>query len=124
MNLKQFLTLMALGTALCWAMFILVILNMEPSSGLALMFFYVSLFLSLVGTLSIAGLSARVIVFKKDVIFREVKNSFRQAILLSFLLAAALFLQSKRILAWWNIILLILALTALECLLVSLKSKI
>ncbi|MFH0856538.1 MAG: hypothetical protein V1860_01415 [bacterium] len=123
MNLKQFLTLMAIGTVLCWAMFFLVIFNMEPSSSLALIFFYASLFLSLFGTLSMAELSARVMAFKKDVIFREVRNSFRQAILLSFLFITILFLQSKRLLAWWNIILLIMALTAIECLIVSLRTK-
>ena len=98
MNLKQYLTLMCIGTALCWAMFLLVIFNMSPENGvIALIFFYSSLFLSLIGTLSIIGLSIRVMLIKKRVIFREVKNSFRQAFLFGILIISILFLQSKNI---------------------------
>lgn len=123
MNLKQFLTFMLIGTALSWAMFLLVILKMEPSGSLAIMMFYISLFLALMGSLSIIGLTIRVIFLKRNVIFKEVKNSFRQAILLSFLLIAVLFLQSKRLLSLWNMVFLVIALTALESFLSSLRTK-
>lgn len=123
MNLKQFLTFMLIGTALSWAMFLLVILKMEPSGSLAIMMFYISLFLALMGSLSIIGLTIRVIFLKRNVIFKEVKNSFRQAILLSFLLIIVLFLQSKRLLSLWNMVFLVIALTALESFLSSLRTK-
>lgn len=122
MNLKQYLTLMVVGTALCWLMWILVIFNIEPMSGIfALFFFYASLFLSLLGTLSIIGLSTRVILLRKNVIFKQVRNSFRQALLLSTFFIISLILQSQRILFWWNAALIIIGFTVLEFFIVSYK---
>lgn len=124
MNLKQFLTIMIAGALICWAMFVLVIFNIDPANGaVALVLFYSSLLLSLIGTLAILGSVIRIFLFKKEIIFREVKNSFRQSLLLSFLLIASLVLQSKRLLAWWNVILLVIALASLEGLLASVRKK-
>jgi len=123
MNLKQYLTLMCLGTALCWAMFLLVIFNMPPDSSQALLFFYSSLFMASIGTLSIISLSIRVGLLKKRVLFRQVKKSFRQSFLLGILIISMLFLQGKKILVWWNVIFLIIALAILECILVSSNSR-
>lgn len=115
MNLKQFLTLMIIGTLLCWAMFLLVIFNMPPENGyMPLIFFYLSLFLALVGSLAIAGLGTRMLILKNGIVFKEVKNSFRQSLLLSILIISALFLESRNSLAWWNILLLVFALAILE----------
>lgn len=122
MNFKQFLTIMLIGTLICWTMFILVIFNIDPASGIiALLLFYSSLALALIGTLSIIGTVVRIFVFKKQVIFKEVKNSLRQAFLLSFLIIIVLILQSKRILAWWNVFFLIIAFSAFEGILISIK---
>lgn len=124
MNFKQFLTIMILGTILCWAMFVLVIFNINPANGaIALLLFYSSLFLSLIGTLAILGSVIRIFLFKKEIIFREVKSSLRQALLFSFLFVVILMLQSKRILAWWNVLFLVVALAAFEGLMVSLGKK-
>ncbi|MFH1192073.1 MAG: hypothetical protein V1655_01230 [bacterium] len=117
MNIKQFLSLMIIGTILCWAMFLLVIFNIPPENGyISLIFFYLSLFLALLGNLAILGLGIRMRILKKEIVFKEVKNSFRQSLLLSVLIISALFLESKNNLAWWNLLLLIIALTVLECL--------
>ncbi|OGF21238.1 hypothetical protein A2Y83_04305 [Candidatus Falkowbacteria bacterium RBG_13_39_14] len=115
---------MILGTILCWAMFVLVIFNINPANGaIALLLFYSSLFLSLIGTLAILGSVIRIFLFKKEIIFREVKSSLRQALLFSFLFVVILMLQSKRILAWWNVLFLVVALAAFEGLMVSLGKK-
>ncbi len=117
MNIKQFLSLMILGTLLCWAMFLLVIFNIPPENGyISFIFLYASLFLALLGTLAIIGLGIRMWILKKEIVFKEVKNSFRQSLLLSVLISSVLFLESKNNLAWWNMLLLIIALTVLECL--------
>lgn len=117
MNIKQFLSLMITGTILCWAMFLLVIFSIPPENGyISLIFFYLSLFLALLGTIAIIGLGIRMWILKKEIVFKEVKNSFRQSLLLSVLIISVLFLESKNSLAWWNLLLLVIALTVLECL--------
>jgi len=124
MNLKQFLTLMIVGTILCWAMFFLVLFRIDPAAGaIALFFFYSSLFLSIIGTLSIIEMCVRIFLLKKSVIFTQVKVSFRHSVMFSILFITVLFLQSKKLLAWWNILFLIIALTFLECLLMSVNNR-
>lgn len=114
---------MLIGILICWAMFVLVVFNIDPTNGGAALFlFYTSLGMALIGSLSIFGTLIRIFLLKKQIIFREVKNSLRQAFLFSFLLVVIMILQSKRILAWWNIIFLIIALASLEGLLVSIKN--
>lgn len=122
MNFKQFLTIMLIGTLICWVMFFLVIFNIDPASGItALLSFYSSLVMALIGTFSIIGTVVRIFILKKPIIFKEVKNSLRQALLFSFLIIVILILQSKRILAWWNVFFLIVAFSAIEGILISIK---
>lgn len=116
MTIKQFFTLMIIATVLCWAMVSLVIFRIDPTTGAtAILFFYASIFLALLGTFSLAGTIIRVLL-RKSVIAKQVKTSFRQGVLFSILIVCVLVLQSKNFLAWWNIFLLIIALAAIECL--------
>ncbi|MFC1612969.1 hypothetical protein ACFL23_01420 [Patescibacteria group bacterium] len=124
MTLKQFLTWMAIGTALCWSMFLLVLFRIDPNTGnIAILFFYSSLFLSIIGALSIIEICVRIFLLKKAIIFTQVKTSFRHSVMFSILFITVLFLQSKKLLAWWNILFLIIALTVLECLFMSIKYR-
>lgn len=125
MTLKQYLILMSLCAIFCWAIWISVLYLIDPTEAgiLGFVFFYLSLFLSLVGTISVIGLLFRMKWGKEELIFKTVFVSFRQAIMLSTLLVGSLFLKSKNLLTWWNAVFLILALTILEFFFVSYKKK-
>ncbi len=125
MTLRQYLILMTVGTIFCWVIWFFVLYLIDPTESgiLGFAFFYLSLFLSLAGTLSILGLLFRMRFGKEEMVFKTVMISFRQATLLGLLVIAALFLKSHDILAWWNIFLLIVALTILEFFFISYNKK-
>lgn len=105
MTLKSYLWGMKIGAVLSFAAWILVVVNVDPEqAGLAgELLFYASLFLFL---------SALFVLFftwlrnktgaGDDLAFAHVGTSFRQGILLALLADGLLFVQSLRMLTWWD----------------------
>lgn len=110
MTLKQYIILMCMASLLCWAALGVVMWNVDPyvSTPMVFGFFYLSVFLSLCGTLSLlifglyAGLSRRVIP-----LYKIVQKSFRDSIIISLTATILLFLQSKNLVNGLNLIFLI-----------------
>ena len=125
MSLKQYIFLMLLGTVLCWGAWLLVIFYLDPDSAgwLGFAFFYSSLFLALVGSFALLGLGFRLFILRHEVVFRQVTIAFRQALSFAFVVVAALFLQSREVLTWWNMLFLIAMLTILEFAVVARKQR-
>jgi len=123
MTLKSYLTTMALTTLMCWFGwgFILFTINPETTNSLGFFLFYLSLFLSLTGTGAITGFLIRFIWLKYELAFRSVKDAFRQSFLFAFLVVAALFLLSKNLFNWLNLLFLIVGLVILEYFLIGHK---
>lgn len=110
MTLRLYLALMSIGTFFCWVAWLFVITNISPTEAglLGLFFFYFSFFLAILGTFSVLGFLIRKTIIKNDdVIFRHVRNTFRQSLLLSTLISIILFLLSQKLLFWWNFALLL-----------------
>lgn len=116
MTLRYFLFLMCLSTFLSFFASLLILGNINPQEAgfFAFLFFYLSLFFSLVGSLSLIGFWLRTLFKKQEPDFRLVKRSFRQSLFFSGLLIGCLLLQSLRLLNWWNIMILILAFAFFE----------
>lgn len=125
MSLRTYVFLMFLATFACYLALGAVVYFFDPFSGGigALIFFYASLFLALVGTFSILGLFVRLIFTKDKLVFRKVIASFRQGIWFSLLIAIGLYLKSSDLLIWRNIILLVLSFSLIELFFISYKSK-
>jgi len=107
---------MTLATLLCWASFIIVVNTINPfnTAILGFVFFYSSLFLSLIGTLSILGFLLRNLLNKNQFISVQIMTSFRQSIWLALMIVIGLYLQSQKLVAWWNLLILILLMILLE----------
>lgn len=104
---------MILGSILCWAAWWIVVINIDPSqdTGLGFSFFYISLFLALLGTISIFAFIIRKLFSKEQLpMFRYVQKSFRDSIFFSGLIIVLLYLQGINYLRWWNALLLLGAL--------------
>lgn len=116
MTLRRYIVLMAFGTILTWSAWGLVLSQFDPASAgwLGFSMFYVSLYLALVGTFSLLGLTVRRIIYSAELPYRQVAIAFRQSFSFAFLVVAALFLQSRDLLTWWNVLFLVVALTFLE----------
>jgi hypothetical protein len=112
---------MAISTLLCWSAFVYVVYTVDPfaTNWVGLAMFYASLFLALVGTTAIIGFLIRFVIMRRALAFRLVKEAFRQSFLFSFLIIAMLFLLSRGLFTWYNIVLLAIGLTVLEFFLIS-----
>jgi len=102
---------------------VLIFFNPETGGIGGFLLLYISLGLSLIGTFSLIGLLMRHYFGNDQLVFRDVINSFRQGILLAILIVAVLILKSFDLMMWWNVLILIFALTFLEVFLISYKSR-
>jgi len=121
MSIKLYITIMLVATLLSWIAWLLILFLVSPTEAgsLGFTFFYVSLFLGLLGTLALVGLLVRHMRTRKKFIVEKVIVSFRQALWLAGLIVVALFLQSQSILTWWNALLLVLIASFLEFFFIS-----
>lgn len=122
MTLKQYLSLMGLGTAMCWIAWVFILFNLDPAQAgwFGLSFFYISLFLGIVGIFSVIGfiLKNRKTTHE-DIVFRQVKRTFKQGILFGVFVIATLLLLQFGLLFWWNAIILALLYILLEGAIIS-----
>ena len=122
MTIKQYLYLMAFSTLICWVAFVFVLFNIDPAQAgvLGFGFFYISLFLGIVGLFSIFGfLIKRRRVQQDDAVFRQVKKTFNQGILFGIFTVLALMLRQFGLLYWWNGIFIILLYILVEGVILS-----
>jgi hypothetical protein len=123
MTFKDYLIVMALTTVAAWIAWIVVLVGIDPTSAgaLAYVFFYSTLAVALVGTISTAGAGIRVWARRDDLVSRQVSRSFRQALLVSSLVLACLFLLPHGLLTWWVLLLLIAFFAFVELVFVTLQ---
>jgi len=117
MSFRSYLFLMALCTLLAWIAWVLIMLNVNPEEAGAggFILFYITLTTGLIGSLSLAGILYRVVLRnRKDVVIREVKTSFRHAVLLSLVAILALILSAQGKLHWWVLVVLIIVASVIE----------
>jgi len=125
MTLRSYLITMLVATAICWIGWAVILVKVDPETtnlpGFAL--FYASFFLAATGSAAIIGFLIRFIALKQELLFRSVKDAFRQSFLFAFLLAASLFLLSKNLFSWLNLFFLIAGLSLLEYFMISYKKN-
>jgi len=123
MTLRAYLISMLIAAFLCWLGWGVILFTINPvtTNLLGFSLFFISLFLAITGTAAIVGFLIRFILLKHELAFRSVKDAFRQSFLFSFLIIAALFLLSKGLFSWFNLVFLIIGLSSLELFLISNK---
>ncbi len=126
MDLKEYLFSIGLGSLLCFLICFLVIFNFDPFVGgtMPLIFFYSSLFMGLTGGFSFLAILIKKIISKNDeIVFRQIKKIFRQAIVFSSLACGVLFLSHKGLLSWFNLLLIIFFYLAFEGVILTKKNS-
>ena len=125
MPVKVFLFLITFGVVLLWVGWGIIIFQLDPDQAGPLGFsnFYLSLFLAFLGTIFLVGNFLRSKFFKKQMIYKRINTSLRQAVFFSLLIISWAFLHSNGLAKWWNILLFILILTVLEFFFVSRKRE-
>jgi len=107
---------MGIFTVISWLslIFVLWTVNPESTNTVGFILFYVSLFISLLGTSAIMGFVIRFVAMKKELAFTLVRNAFRQSFLFAALVVICLFLMTKDLLTWLNLSFLVIGLSVLE----------
>ena len=121
MNLKQYLIIMSGCTLIALSAFVGVLLFFDPfaSGTSALVLFYASLLLFLVGIFSVVGFVIRHYMNPTTIVFRDVIVSARQALLFSLILCLSLLMKQVGVLSILNVVLLIALLSLLELIAIS-----
>jgi heme/copper-type cytochrome/quinol oxidase subunit 4 len=98
MTVKAYLYGMGLSVVLCFAAWIVVLENVDPTNtdlfGLAV--FYLTLFFALSSSFSLLGFYLRRRIFEDRVEFRQAEVAFRQGTLLALMFVGMLMLQGQR----------------------------
>ncbi len=117
MTLKRYLNLTLICTIICWLIWLAAFLFLRPlnSQWQHIVVFYFSLFLAILGTVSIVGFIIRVR-FSSQPVFEQVTVSFRQSLLLAIIVITVLILRFYQLLRWWNLVIFILFIISLEVL--------
>jgi len=115
---------MILATIISWGLWAMIVALVDPevTSWIGFSLFYFSLFLSLLGTSALLGFFVRILI-KQELVFRLLKDAFRQSFLFSFLILASLLLLSRNLFSWLNVSFLIISLSILEFFLLSYEQK-
>jgi hypothetical protein len=108
MGLKAYLSFIGLGTFLAWFAWIVVLFNVNPEeSGIAgLIMFYLTLTVSVVGTLTVIMTVMRVYMLKREVLGREIRIAFRHSIMFGAIAVFSLVLSSAGKFHAWHVIVL------------------
>lgn len=116
MSIRAYLIGLSISTILCVVALVLTIVNTNPVQGgqTALASLYISGFFAGLGILTLTGYVIRRYLTHNEIRYGNVQASFRQAFLLSGLLLATLYLQSLRLVSWWDLLLLITIVFLLE----------
>lgn len=116
MTHQKYLSIIGVAAALSWLGWLVVVIKLGPfeSTGLALGFFFLTLFLALACTFAIFGFYVRLWLNRNEVYYHHINIALRQGILLSVLTLAALALQLAGVLTWWTGLLLITSIVLIE----------
>ncbi len=99
-----------------WIGWILVITQLSPYANLsiALILFFITLFIALTGTFGVLGFYFRLWLFKNEIFYKHINVSMRQGTFLSLIAVFCLVFQMLRVLTWWSGLLLVGAAVLLE----------
>jgi hypothetical protein len=106
MRLKPFIILILLGTLLSWIAWGFILITIDPffAEPIAFIFFYLSLLVALIGTISLKFLVVYTRLFPIDApVYRVVSRSLRDGLFVATLIVALLALQGFQLLTIWNI---------------------
>lgn len=96
---------MALATTLCFIALGFVLINVDPfiDTGTGFWFFYVSIFLGILGLSSMISFTIHRFFSKLNLpMFKFVQSSFKDAFLFAIGLTGLLYLQGQGYLKWWS----------------------
>jgi len=112
----RYLSIIGIAGLIAWFGWIITLYKLNPfeSTGMALAFFFTTLFIALMCTFTILGFYMRRWIYKNEIYYNHINVSLRQGILLSFITIICLAFQLLGVLNWFSGLLLIAACVLIE----------
>ncbi len=116
MTLRAYLVGFTASSILSWTVVVVTLLGTNPERGgqAAILALFISLAVALTSSLTLIGYAVRVYRSGNQDKYVAARTSFRQALLVGIAVVAVLALQAVRLLAWWDIVLLVAILWLVE----------
>lgn len=116
MTHHRYISIIALSGLLAWIGWAVVINKLTPyeNMGIALSFFYITLFIALSCTFTVIGFYFRVWLFKNEIFYKHINVALRQGIFLGLIAVFSLIFQMMKVLTWWSGFLLVAVFVLLE----------
>ncbi len=116
MTHKRYVGIIALTALSSWAGWLLVVNKLSPFDNmeLALILFFITLFIALACTFTVIGFYFRLWLFKNEIFYKHINVALRQGIFLAIIAVFALVFQMLMVLNWWSGLLLITIAVLLE----------
>ena len=97
MTTRKYLLYLSLITVIAWILWVMVVRFIDPTTGasLALLLFYLALFISLAGTFTLIGYFLRMLTAGNEITGIRLSISGRQGILFSILVIISLMLKGN-----------------------------
>lgn len=126
MPLRRYIIIITISAIAAWLSWGLAVYYISPTeiSNLSPIIFYITLFLSLIFTLALLGLLARIKIFKKEPIFRQANISLRQSLWFAAIIVFSLFLKAKNSFNWLNILFFLIIIAVIEFMCLAHKTTI
>jgi hypothetical protein len=116
---------MGSASLVAWGAWVVVLYSIDPLQAgyLGLFFFYLTLALATIGTLTVIGTVMRYLLQKEVPVFRHVIKAFRHSIWFASLLCTCLILMANQLFVWWIVSLIVLVLAVVELIIISSQIK-
>lgn len=125
MTIRGYIAFMVAGSSIAWLAWYVVLATVDPFTApfLGILLFYIALAMATLGTLTLLVFVARTIIDKDELPVRTLGVSVREALWAVLFLIVVLVLLRRDMLAWWNIVPLVLGLTLAEYTCLSLRRR-
>lgn len=116
MTHHRYISFIGLAGLTAWIAWFLVVNKLDPyqTMGLALSFFFITIFIALTATFTVVGFYFRVWLLKNEIFYKHINIALRQGLILSLVAVFCLVFQMLQVLTWWSGFLLILIAVLLE----------
>jgi hypothetical protein len=124
MKLKQYLLSNLIAAVSAWLLWLFILLRIDPfaTNWLGRGLFYLALFAAVFSTMSLLGFLCRFSLIRQRLAHQAVVAAFRQAGLFAFGVVITLWLLSRDLFNWFNVLILACGLAMLEFFMLSCQS--
>ena len=125
MSLSRYCLIIGIASLSCWIALGMIVLFIHPNEigVLGYIFFTITLFCAVAGTVTVGGLMTRSLLGVDDVIGRCLGLSLRQGIIFALIVVLSVWMSHANLLRWWNITMLVIAMTLIEAVFVKAGQK-